>query len=88
MRARRLRPRAERRQRGRVPRRRTALALMAALLALRVPLRMPPEALARTLAVGGDFWRCRAYCCIPRSRASRRTGAAIAFNTYPLLYAG
>jgi len=46
----------------------TALALMAALLALRVPLRMPPEALARTLAVGAIL-AVQSYCLYSRSRA-------------------
>ena len=64
----------------------TALALTAVLLALRVPLRMPREALARTLAVGAIL-AVQSYCLYSAVARIPAALALLAFNTYPLLYA-
>ena len=64
----------------------TALALAAALLVLRVPLRMPAATLART-AVVGAILAVQSYCLYSAVARIPAALALLAFNTYPLLYA-
>jgi drug/metabolite transporter (DMT)-like permease len=64
----------------------TAVALAAALLVLRVPLRMPPVSLARTAAVGAIL-AVQSYCLYSAVARIPAALALLAFNTYPLLYA-
>jgi drug/metabolite transporter (DMT)-like permease len=64
----------------------TALALTAALVALRVPLRMSPQSLARTLGVG-TILAVQSYCLYSAVARIPAALALLAFNTYPLLYA-
>ena len=64
----------------------TALALAAALLLLRVPLRMARTSLARTAAVGA-LLAVQSYCLYSAVARIPAALALLAFNTYPLLYA-
>ncbi|HKW37733.1 MAG TPA: DMT family transporter [Burkholderiales bacterium] len=64
----------------------TALALTAALLLLRVPLRMARTSLARTAAVGA-LLAVQSYCLYSAVARIPAALALLAFNTYPLLYA-
>lgn len=64
----------------------TAAALTAALLALRVPLRMSGVSLARTAAVGAIL-AVQSYCLYSAVARIPAALALLAFNTYPLLYA-
>jgi drug/metabolite transporter (DMT)-like permease len=64
----------------------TALALGAALLALRVPLRMSGASLARTAAVGAIL-AVQSYCLYSAVARIPAALALLAFNTYPLIYA-
>jgi drug/metabolite transporter (DMT)-like permease len=64
----------------------TAIALTAALLALRVPLRMPATSLARTIAVGAIL-AVQSFCLYSAVARIPAALALLAFNTYPLIYA-
>jgi drug/metabolite transporter (DMT)-like permease len=64
----------------------TALALTAALLVLRVPLRLSGTSLARTAAVGAIL-AVQSYCLYSAVARIPAALALLAFNTYPLIYA-
>ena len=64
----------------------TAIALTTALLALRVPLRMPAPSLARTVAVGAIL-AVQSFCLYSAVARIPAALALLAFNTYPLIYA-
>jgi len=64
----------------------TAIALAAALLVLRIPLRMTPASLARTAGVG-VILAVQSYCLYSAVARIPAALALLAFNTYPLLYA-
>jgi drug/metabolite transporter (DMT)-like permease len=64
----------------------TALALTAALLVLRVPLRLSGTSLARTAAVG-TILAVQSYCLYSAVARIPAALALLAFNTYPLIYA-
>jgi len=64
----------------------TAVAIAAALFALRVPLRMPAHSLGATVAVGAIL-AVQSYCLYSAVARIPAALALLAFNTYPLLYA-
>jgi drug/metabolite transporter (DMT)-like permease len=64
----------------------TALALTAALLVLRAPLRLSGTSLARTAAVGAIL-AVQSYCLYSAVARIPAALALLAFNTYPLIYA-
>jgi drug/metabolite transporter (DMT)-like permease len=64
----------------------TAIALAAALLVLRIPIRITAESLARTAGVG-LILAVQSYCLYSAVARIPAALALLAFNTYPLLYA-
>jgi drug/metabolite transporter (DMT)-like permease len=63
----------------------TALALLALLLALRVPLRLPALTLGRIVAIG-VILAAQSWCLYSSVARIPAALALLAFNTYPLLY--
>jgi drug/metabolite transporter (DMT)-like permease len=64
----------------------TALALFLLLLALRVPLALPPPTLARALAIGVVV-AVQSYCIYAAVARLPVALALLTFNTYPMLFA-
>src|SRR6266704_351237 len=64
----------------------TALALLALLLALRVPLALPRPTLGRALAIGVVV-SVQSYCIYAAVARLPVALALLAFNTYPMLFA-
>ena len=63
----------------------TALAMLALMLALRVPLRLPALTLARLIAIG-VILAVQSWCLYSSVARIPAALALLAFNTYPMLY--